>query len=71
MWLRERIVEGEISTAFEHCAFPEPDCWGEVVRPEDAGKQRDGVWWIPVRTADGKVGRTREAGSFSMPEGCG
>ena len=70
IWVDGQTVDGEILSVYEHCAFPGPECWGEVVRPEDDGKQRDGVWWVQVRTVSGETGWTRELGSFAMP-GCG
>jgi len=70
IWFDGRIVESEILSVHEHCAFPGPDCWGEFINPEDAGRQRSGVWWVQVKTRAGTVGWTREAGHFSGMDGC-
>jgi hypothetical protein len=70
-WLNGEILGTEILSVHEHCAFPAPDCWGEFVNPGDAGKQRDGVWWVQLKTRDGSVGWTREIGHFSDMDGCG
>ncbi|MBI1358438.1 MAG: hypothetical protein GC160_29225 [Acidobacteria bacterium] len=66
-----RIVDGPILSVHEHCPFPGPDCWGEVVDPKDAGRQRDGVWWVKVKTADGVTGWTQEVDKFGDISGCG
>jgi len=66
VWLDGKIVESEVMAVYEHCAFPGPDCWGEFVHPDDAGRQMmGGVWWVQIKTRDGKLGWTRESSHFS------
>jgi hypothetical protein len=66
IWIDGKIVESEITSVFEHCASPAPECWGEFVNPEDEGLQMmGGKWWIQIKTSQGKLGWTREASHFS------
>ena len=71
VWVGGRLVEAEVSSVFEHCAFPSEECWGEVIRPEDDGRQRDGQWWVRIKTAAGVTGWTSEVEKLSGKSGCG
>lgn len=68
-------VDGEVKAlgwtgVQENCPSPNQECWGEVLRPEDAGAWRNGVWWIHIKTEDGKVGWTSEADHFTGQDAC-
>lgn len=68
-------IDGEVNSlgwtgVQEHCATPNRECWGEVLRPEDAGDWRNGVWWIQIRAKDGTTGWTAEADHFDGKDGC-
>jgi len=71
VWVNGKIVDADILSVQEHCAFAEPGCWGEFVKPKDSGRQRGGIWWVQVKTLDGAVGWTREVGRFGGMDGCG
>ncbi|MDA1234379.1 MAG: hypothetical protein O3A53_06235 [Acidobacteria bacterium] len=69
-------VDGEVQSASgfgarENCPSPNQECWGEVLRPEDAGNWRNGVWWIEIKTKDGTIGWTSEADHFTGADACG
>lgn len=69
-------VDGEVKAldwtgVREHCAAPNRECWGEVLKPEDAGDWRNGVWWIQIRTKDGTTGWTSDADHFTGADACG
>jgi hypothetical protein len=68
-------VDGEVKTlgwtgVQEHCAAPDRGCWGEVLRPKDAGEWLNGVWWIQIKTKDGTTGWTSQAEHFDGKDGC-
>ena len=68
-------VDGEVKTANwsgvqEHCSTPDPSCWGEVLRPENAGEWLNGVWWIQIKTKDGTTAWTSQAEHFDGKDGC-
>lgn len=71
VWIRGKIVESEISSVLENCAFPSPACWGEFVNPHDAGRQRKGIWWVKVKIPSGTVGWTDQADHFGEIDRCG
>ncbi len=71
VWVNGGIVDAEILSVQEHCAFPKAACWGEFVNPADAGRERAGVWWVQVKTADGAAGWTKEVERFGGMDGCG
>ncbi|MEX2261311.1 MAG: hypothetical protein WD696_05135, partial [Bryobacteraceae bacterium] len=71
VWVRGKIVDAEIATVDEHCAFPGPGCWGEFINPDDAGQQHKRVWWVQVKTRGGAVGWTREVQHFGGMDRCG
>jgi hypothetical protein len=43
----------------------EKTCWGEL------DKELNSIWWIKVRSADGRVGWTNAGGNFSGADACG
>ena len=71
VWIAGKIVESEIVSVMEICAFPGPGCWGEFVNPDDAGQQGKGIWWVKVETPSGTVGWTNQAGHFGDIDRCG
>lgn len=69
-------IDGEVKSlgwtgVQEHCAAPNRECWGEVLKPEDAGEWLTGVWWIEIKAQDGTTGWTSAADHFTGKDGCG
>jgi hypothetical protein len=71
VWIDREVKTLDWTGVQEHCAAPNRECWGEVLRPEDAGEWRNGVWWIKIRTKDGTTGWTSEADHFTGADACG
>jgi len=72
VWVNGKIVNAEQMWVQNLCRVGGPECWGEFVVPEDEKKmQEKSVWWISIRTRNGKVGWTKEARKFSGIDGCG
>jgi hypothetical protein len=70
-WVKGKVFDSEAASVAEQCAFPGAACWGEFILPEDAGRQRDAVWWIKIKTRGGITGWTKEAKHFHGMDKCG
>jgi hypothetical protein len=71
VWVDGKIFDSEASSVAELCRFRGTSCWGEFIFPEDAGEQRDHVWWIKMKTRSGVTGWTKEAKHFHGMDKCG
>ncbi len=64
--VRTMSTSGEVQEA---CPFPDHECWGELLVPEEAPEESESVWWMRVRLPDGTEGWTREQ-HFGDMDGC-
>jgi hypothetical protein len=70
VWIDGKVKDAGWSGVQELCATPNESCWGEVLRPGDAGNWLNGVWWIQIKTKDGTTGWTSQADNFSGKDRC-
>ena len=68
-------VNGEVQSvswfgARENYPSPNQECWGEVLRPEDAGDWSNGVWWVQIRLREGTTGWISQTAHFTGADAC-
>jgi hypothetical protein len=70
VWYKGRIYSEELmfspygGSTGRRCEETD-DCWGEL------DKELNSVWWIKIRSADGRVGWTSAGENFSGADACG
>ena len=45
VWVAGQVNQGRHDTVAAACAFPGPDCWGEVLSQETP----EPSWWVEIR----------------------
>lgn len=70
IWVNGEVQSASWSGARENCPSPNQECWGEVLRAEDAGEWRNGVWWVQIKTKGGTTGWTSQTDHFTGADGC-
>lgn len=70
IWVNGQVQSASWFGAREICPFPNQECWGEVLRPEDAGEWNNGVWWVQIRTNEGTTGWTSQTNRFTGGDAC-
>ncbi len=67
-WHRGKVGELDLSPEIS-CLKPSPDCWAELVFPDD--RKDASTWWVKVKLADGTTGWTDRADNFGSKDACG
>jgi hypothetical protein len=69
----EVYSRGKILNVFigvsQYCFEITDGCWGETLLPRS--KQKDQVWWIKIRLANGIIGWTNKRYNFGNNDACG
>jgi hypothetical protein len=65
VYTRGKVVETFLAYA-KYCFRPSESCWGETLVPEE----KEQVWWVKIRLANGIVGWTDKTDDFGDKDAC-
>ena len=68
VYTRGKVVETFLGVA-DYCFHLSEGCWGETILP--ANEQKQPVWWVKVKLANGIVGWTDQPDHFGDKDACG
>lgn len=70
IWANGKVLAESIDEPSRACAKPSKGCWAQWILEDSKAPEDQAIWWVKIRTKDGKSGWTKGSGSFGNQDAC-